>query len=68
MQLHILTFAFQTQFGAQEGVSGILIGVIVGVASLAGIALLALLVFLGVLVYETVVNHRQPMKPMQSRQ
>ena len=35
---------------AQEGVSGVLIGVIVGVACLAGLALLVLLVFLGVLV------------------
>jgi F0F1-type ATP synthase assembly protein I len=35
---------------AQEGISGVLIGVSVGVACLAGLALLALLIFLGVLV------------------
>ena len=35
---------------AQEGIGGVLIGVIVGVACLAGLALLALLIFLGVLV------------------
>lgn len=34
----------------QEAVSEVLIGVIIGVASLAGVALLALLVFLGALV------------------
>lgn len=50
LQLYIFDNLPNSQFAAQEGVSGILIGVIVGVAGLAGIALLALLVFLGVLV------------------
>lgn len=42
-----LTSGRTDQASEEEGVSGILIGVIVGVAGLAGIALLALLVFLG---------------------